>query len=102
MTDLQMLFMAAKSHRELLPHRIDKASELWRAGMHPAAIAAKMGVSPATIFGLVAKRRDLFPANGRSPARSNLSKVVRITVTGAAVSVPRVTFIDGPIEEAQP
>lgn len=143
---------------------IEKAAELWNAGLSASAIAAKIGVSRSSILGLANKNRELFAAResgtridkgrkGRLPDASVIASdlrsmtlsdvakkydcsksaicvklrragmprgetgrggrpktyreeiieqdnkrpgtVIRTTITGSKITMPRVTFIDG-------
>lgn len=104
---------------EWTKQRIEEASELWMQNMTTAAIAAELGTTAGAIQGLASYHRHLFPKRRESPrARFRKAKVVergyveepapkpvkpwrpdrvtRITKEGVSITMPRVTFIDGP------
>lgn len=90
------------------------AEKLWREGLSGTVIAKKLGVGMRQIYSLADTRRDRFPrrtinkaispgvvvltmprADAESPPMKP-DRVLRITFSGARVTMPRVTFIDGP------
>jgi len=91
--------------------RLDRAVRLWRLGISTAEIAEMFGVSYGTIQSLACYRRDLFPDRGRAfkpveidpqvfAPKTTADRVTRTTLSGANITLPRVTFIDGPYREA--
>lgn len=93
---------------------IDEAEKLWRQGISGTAIAEKLGVKMRQIYTLAESNRDRFPlrvakvrskgvvvmeltpvvASPKRPAHPD--RVTRVTFSGAHVTLPRVTFLDGP------
>ena len=93
------------------PSAIDKAAKLWAKGVSVHFISKEMGVSKDAVIGLCDRRRDLFPARRAVTAvkkndpmpeviiverKLPANQVVRTTLSGKKVTMPRVTFIDGP------
>lgn len=93
---------------------LERASKLWASGMTTSQIAAVTGIPRGTVCTRVFRHRDYFPMRGNStptlpkpprgavePARRTyiagkwVEHVTRTTSTGAEVTMPRVSFIDG-------
>jgi len=92
--------------------RLDLAVMLWRLGVSTSNIADALGVTYPAIQSLTCYRRDLFPDRGRAfkPVEATpevlapkvaSDRVTRTTISGAKITLPRVTFIDGPYREGQ-
>ena len=106
--------------------KIAKASKLWNEGMVAEKIAEQFGVSRGSLSGIAACYRDRFPARIKPeayipvrmepkrpvleivkpapPRRTYIAgkwveHVKRTTISGAVVTMPRVSFIDGGDEE---
>lgn len=85
--------------------RIAEASRLWRAGADSREIAKRLGVSTHSVNKLSQRKRSLFPYRYEvlaalspvvsQPANDHPDRVVRRTLAGALVTMPRVTMIDG-------
>lgn len=91
------------------------AENLWRQGMSGTSIAKRLGVGMRQIYTFAETRRDKFPRrtakiaspgivvmtidrDGAGTPMQQQDRVSRITFSGARVTLPRVTFIDGPAE----
>lgn len=97
--------------------QISAASDLWRDGFTMYEIAEKLGIKWSAVKTMASTRRGLFPFRKSNNRRSNpivsvektdapvvASKpgcVVRTTITGAKITLPRVVFIDGPEPESE-
>ena len=102
------------------PERIEEASKLWNGGMPARTIAARMGVSWSSLSSITCNYRHLFPARTKAkftlPTDYHQDNVIQIaappprrpcvagvwvehvkrtTISGAVVTMPRVSFIDG-------
>lgn len=102
------------------PDRIAEAARLWNGGMPARTIAARMGVSWGALSSITCNYRYLFPARIKPkytlptdylqdnaapplnlPSRRTyidgrwIEHVKRTTQSGAVVTLPRVSFIDG-------
>lgn len=92
---------------------VNLAEKLWRQGVTGTAIAKKLGVKMRQVYTLAENNRDRFPVRvpklsapgvvvmtmPRTQAevpKMKPDRVSRITISGARVTMPRVTFIDGP------
>ena len=101
--------------------RIEQAAALWSDGLSTSQISKKMGIPKATICTMAFRHRDLFPKrqeyNRPIPKVSAIRPVLtlvpkapdgrtffegrwiehvkRTTQSGAVVTMPRVSFIDG-------
>lgn len=107
------------------PERIEEAARLWSTGMPGKTIALRMGVSWGSLSSITCNHRHLFPLRMKAkfslpsdfrhgndvpraaipPRRTFIDgqwveHVKRTTSTGAVVTMPRVSFIDGAKEEA--
>ncbi|MBX5190144.1 GcrA cell cycle regulator [Rhizobium sp. NZLR3b] len=82
------------------------AEKLWADGISAREIAERFGSKKNSVITMAGKHRDRFPA--RQAARVSLPKdatpaerirhadrVIRVTFSGAEVTLPRVVFIDG-------
>jgi len=82
------------------------AEKLWAEGISAREIAERFGSTKNTVIRMAGKHRDRFPA--RQSARISLpadatpaqrahhaDRVIRVTFSGAEVTLPRVAFIDG-------
>lgn len=96
--------------------KINKAVKLWAEGISVHFMAQSLGVSKDAVIGLCYRRRDLFPARRAvEPVKKNSptpepivverilppDRVKRVTISGASVTMPRITFIDGPAAAAE-
>lgn len=90
------------------PIWLEAAAKLWAEGHSVSQIADKTGVPRGTMSGRVFRYRDIFPARTVTPAGKPaeaagrtffdgryIEHVKRVTSTGAVVTMPRVSFIDG-------
>jgi len=104
--------------------RLDEASRLWGQGLTAARIAEQLGVTLGSFLGTSSLQRDRFPMRMKAkseieviPAPSIempapvvapepvvrrtyiagkwVEHVKRTTISGAVVTLPRVSFIDG-------
>lgn len=86
--------------------KIASAEKLWADGISAREIAERIGSTKNTVINMAGRHRDRFPA--RQSARISLpedateaqrshhaDRVIRVTFTGAEVTLPRVVFIDG-------
>ncbi|MGO7779465.1 GcrA family cell cycle regulator [Rhizobium ruizarguesonis] len=86
--------------------KIAWAEKLWAEGISAREIAERLGSTKNTVINMAGRHRDRFPA--RQSARISLpedategqrihhaDRVIRVTFTGAEVTLPRVAFIDG-------
>lgn len=91
------------------PEKKAAAAELWSQGVVCSEMAKKFGVAVNTIEKLAQNNRDMFPRRcnyrppeerpqPRKPPRSGPDRVTR-TVFGSKITLPRVTFIDGPYRD---
>ena len=100
--------------------RIAEAAKLWSEGLSTLQIAARMGIPKGTICSTAVRHRSLFPVRMAmyrpipKPATPKpkrpvgktfiegqwIEHVKRTTSTGAVVTMPRVSFIDGVREGA--
>ncbi|MGM5009985.1 GcrA family cell cycle regulator [Rhizobium sp. 969_B3_N1_2] len=82
------------------------AEKLWADGISAREIAERFGSKKNSVITMAGKHRDRFPA--RQSARVSLpadataaqrahhaDRVIRVTFSGAEVTLPRVAFIDG-------
>ncbi|MGG7535334.1 GcrA cell cycle regulator [Rhizobium sp. 12,4] len=87
--------------------KIARAAALWQQGQSARAIGDVLGVKDHSIVNLARRDRGRFPARQSShplPApivepvvrRAHPDRVIRTTISGAEVTMPRVPFIDGP------
>lgn len=83
-------------------HVMREAMELWRAGATVFEISTHFGCSHATIEKVISNNRNLFPYRSTRVERTEPEPVKTYAdrVTRAGVTLPRVTFIDGPYMEA--
>lgn len=98
--------------------QIAAAAALWREGLTMHQIAEKVGLKWSNIRNMADTRRRLFPYRKNNSRRANSvvtpasdiapvtpaakpGCVVRTTITGAKVTMPRVVFIDGPEPDAE-
>ncbi|ACI55714.1 hypothetical protein Rleg2_2440 [Rhizobium leguminosarum bv. trifolii WSM2304] len=85
---------------------ISKAAQLWADGISAREIGERFGARKNNVITMAGKHRDRFPA--RQAARVSLpedatpeqriqhaDRVIRVTFSGAEVTLPRVAFIDG-------
>ena len=86
---------------------MEDAARMWMAGVPSSKIAKSFKVSRNVIENMIARNRHLFPKRFEvaKPAVRPVSVAIhpdRVTrvVCGAKVTLPRVTFIDGPYREA--
>jgi len=95
------------------PIWLEAAAKLWAAGYSVSQIADKTGIPRGTMSGRVFRYRDVFPARTLAPAQKRaepvgrtffdgryIEHVKRTTVSGAVVTMPRVSLIDGVREGA--
>lgn len=94
--------------------QISQAATMWNEGASVASIGSTFGFSKGSASNLIGSRRDLFPMRTKpetvhrvrseapkqkpAPKPANFSptdRVTRVTITGAKVTMPRVTYIDG-------
>jgi len=106
--------------------KLNEAARLWDAGVPSSKIAEAIGVTKGSMSGTASMRRDIFPARqwAKEPVVEKAAKTVpepvideppprctfiagkwvehvkRTTSTGAVVTMPRVSFIDGEREGA--
>lgn len=105
--------------------RITEAAKLWSDGLSTMQISTRLGIPKGTICSLAIRHRDLFPVRmvmnrmlpkepknahtkpGANPPSSAtyiagkwVEHVKRTTRSGAVVTMPRVSFIDGVREGA--
>ncbi|MEF3124514.1 GcrA family cell cycle regulator [Rhizobium leguminosarum] len=86
--------------------KITSAEKLWADGISAREIAERLGSTKNTVINMAGRHRDRFPA--RQAARISLpedatpaqrinhaDRVIRVTFSGAEVTLPRVVFIDG-------
>lgn len=86
--------------------KIASAEKLWADGISAREIAERIGSTKNTVINMAGRHRDRFPA--RQVARISLpqdatpaqrahhaDRVIRVTFSGAEVTLPRVAFIDG-------
>ena len=93
--------------------RIRRAKQMWADGASARDIAKSIGSTKAIVLKHARAHRDDFPSRrewsgGRPKAKEeaaaevsprpdfDLGRVKRVTLSGAVVTLPRVTFIDGP------
>lgn len=95
--------------------RIEQAARLWDQGLSTAQISAELGIPKGTICSTALRNREMFPKrqeyNRPAPksapdqpiaatrrtylAGQWVEHVKRTTQSGAIVTMPRVSFIDG-------
>ncbi|QIB36946.1 hypothetical protein G3A56_16110 [Rhizobium oryzihabitans] len=97
---------------------ITLAAQMWCDGQKVEVIAERLGMTPQKLRGMIDTYRKRFPYRRNHVRRENpvvkppemgsvvtpLSRpgcVVRTTITGARVTMPRVEFIDGPEWQAR-
>jgi GcrA cell cycle regulator len=86
---------------------VDLAEKLWRAGLSGDDIAKEFGITRNQVYWLIDRNRERFPrriirmgspaeiAIKSNPSTNYPDRVTRITPTGARITLPRVSFIDG-------
>lgn len=99
----------------LTRERIAEVAKLWSEGLSTLQIAAQLGIPKGTICSTAIRHRDLFPARmamyrrivkppvpqpGKAVKKTYIAgqwveHVKRTTQSGAVVTMPRVSFIDG-------
>lgn len=109
----------AKKKVILAEDKIKAAAALWQAGVTIPEMAERLSLAPSFMNHYVCDNRDIFPA--RRPRLNSLhawqreqraavaeaakssrrkftmpDRVTRITREGVSITMPRVTFIDGP------
>ena len=96
--------------------RLAEAAMMWKRGALTSEMAAHFKTSEDSISSLAGRRRDLFPhrknyfRRAATPVRKEApeieispsypDRVIRKTVAGVMVTLPRVVFIDGPYRGA--
>lgn len=92
---------------------IDQAEKLWRQGVTGTAIARRLGMKMRSVYTLAESNRDRFPRRSTKVNAAGMlvlaaierncseptpyaDRVTRVTSLGFRVTMPRVTFIDGP------
>lgn len=91
------------------PIDLAEASRLWKLGAKAADIGAMYGLTENAFYNIVSRHRESFPHRSVSVIRSfakgacavsesgwRADRVVRTSITGALITMPRVTYIDGP------
>ena len=97
--------------------QISTAARLWKEGETLKAIGEELGIHWKQVFRMADARRKQFPYRKSNHRRGNPvvppeiiddptpvsapGRVVRMTITGAKITLPRVEFIDGPEWEAR-
>ena len=92
--------------------QIQKASRLWKAGFRAKEIANKLGrdITTANVYDHARRNREQFPIRTRTGSPYQVMNVTglkgwdgkttrRKTIGGAIITLPRISFIDGPHEE---
>lgn len=95
--------------------RIERASALWAAGKKTPEIMEILGCEKGQLMGVMIRHRDKFPQRGLRRLRTAVKgvseerplpiprihpdRVKRTNAWGETVTLPRVTFIDGPYRE---
>jgi GcrA cell cycle regulator len=86
--------------------KITSAEKLWADGISAREIAERLGSTKNTVINMAGRHRDRFPARqvarislpeDATPAQriNHADRVIRVTFSGAEVTLPRVVFIDG-------
>lgn len=96
--------------------RIEQAAQLWDKGLTVSQISAELGIPKGTVCSTALRHRDRFPKRQemnrpipkpvlklvpKEPPRRTyfegrwIEHVKRTTQSGAVVTMPRVSFIDG-------
>ncbi|MBY3228562.1 MULTISPECIES: GcrA family cell cycle regulator [Rhizobium] len=86
--------------------KIASAEKLWADGISAREIAERIGSTKNTVINMAGRHRDRFPARqvarislpeDATPAQriNHADRVIRVTFSGAEVTLPRVAFIDG-------
>ncbi|MGR9149620.1 GcrA family cell cycle regulator [Rhizobium leguminosarum] len=86
--------------------KITSAEKLWADGISAREIAERIGSTKNTVINMAGRHRDRFPARqvarislpeDATPAQriNHADRVIRVTFSGAEVTLPRVVFIDG-------
>ncbi|MGR9386426.1 GcrA family cell cycle regulator [Rhizobium leguminosarum] len=86
--------------------KITSAEKLWADGISAREIAERLGSTKNTVINVAGRHRDRFPARqvarislpeDATPAQriNHADRVIRVTFSGAEVTLPRVVFIDG-------
>lgn len=107
LVDYPYIFSKDKSKKGV---DIEYAARLWAKGLAGTAIARRLGTNMRYVYNLAENNREMFPVrrakiNGPGPIvmvpmqtadpSDHIDRVTRITSLGYAVTMPRVTFIDG-------
>lgn len=110
--------MSEDARTKYTKEQVSTAAQLWREGLTMHEIASKLGLKWSNIRNMTDSRRRLFPYRKNNSRRANPAVtpasdimpvtpaakpgcVVRTTITGAKVTMPRVAFIDGPEPETE-
>jgi GcrA cell cycle regulator len=105
--------MTVDNRRKITDEQIMTAASMWKDGEKMGSIAEKLGLNFSNVRFITGSRRHLFPYRKNNSRRANpiIPKieeaveleapvrpgcVTRVTTDGAKITLPRITFIDGP------
>ena len=85
-----------------------RAASMWREGLTTYQIAAELGVLKSSTCGMMARYRHMFPMRNPPRPKARVTEVavqkdvgyrsdhvVRVTLSGSRVTLPRIPTIDG-------
>lgn len=110
--------MITDKRRTVTDDQVNSAAGMWKDGLIMGVIAEKLGLTFSYMRFMTGSKRHLFPYRKNNCRRANPiipepeiiieqepvarpGCVIRITAEGAKVTLPRITFIDGPEPEGR-